>query len=42
MSNTFGSNALVFDQMIYGLLLILFIIYMPRGILGTIVEKFRR
>jgi ABC-type branched-subunit amino acid transport system permease subunit len=25
--------------MIYGLLLILFIIYMPKGILGTILER---
>jgi branched-chain amino acid transport system permease protein len=30
-----GSSALALDQMIYGLLLVLFIIYMPRGILGT-------
>jgi branched-chain amino acid transport system permease protein len=33
------SNALALDQAIYGLLLILFIIYMPRGIIGTIVER---
>lgn len=33
------SNALALDQAIYGLLLILFIIYMPRGIVGTIVER---
>jgi branched-chain amino acid transport system permease protein len=33
-----GSSALALDQMIYGLLLILFIIYMPRGILGTFLE----
>jgi branched-chain amino acid transport system permease protein len=42
LSKTFGANALVFDQMIYGLLLILFIIYMPRGILGTIIDRMRR
>lgn len=35
---TFGSNALVLDQVIYGLLLIMFIIYMPKGILGTLVD----
>jgi branched-chain amino acid transport system permease protein len=35
----FGSNALVLDQAIYGLLLILFIIYMPKGILGTLQHK---
>lgn len=33
------SNALALDQAIYGLLLILFIIYMPRGIIGTIMER---
>jgi branched-chain amino acid transport system permease protein len=33
-----GSSALALDQMIYGLLLIMFIIYMPRGILGTILD----
>jgi branched-chain amino acid transport system permease protein len=33
-----GSSALALDQMIYGLLLILFIIYMPRGILGTLLN----
>jgi branched-chain amino acid transport system permease protein len=38
----FGSNALVLDQMIYGLLLILFIIYMPKGILGTLQEWWQR
>lgn len=35
----FGSAALALDSLIYGLLLILFIIYMPRGILGTLLEK---
>ena len=34
----FGSSALALDQAIYGLLLVLFIIYMPKGILGTAVE----
>ena len=33
-----GSSALSLDQMIYGLLLILFIIYMPNGILGTLTS----
>jgi branched-chain amino acid transport system permease protein len=36
-----GSSALALDQAIYGLLLILFIIYMPKGILGTAVEWWR-
>ena len=30
--------ALALDTMIYGLLLVLFIIYMPKGILGTLLE----
>ncbi len=34
----FGNAALALDQLIYGLLLILFIIYMPKGILGTALE----
>lgn len=36
---TLGSAALALDSAIYGLLLILFIIYMPKGILGTILER---
>ena len=36
-----GSSALALDTMIYGLLLILFIIYMPKGILGTAIERWR-
>ncbi len=39
LKTNFGSNALALDQGIYGLLLILFIIYMPKGILGTLAEK---
>ncbi len=35
----FGSAALALDTLIYGLLLILFIIYMPKGILGTLLDK---
>ncbi len=30
------------DQLIYGLLLILFIIYMPSGIMGTLLAWWRR
>lgn len=36
------TNALALDQAIYGLLLILFIIYMPRGIIGTLMDKWDR
>ena len=37
-----GSAALALDTAVYGLLLILFIIYMPKGILGTILAKRRQ
>ena len=37
-----GSSALALDQMVYGLLLVLFIIYMPKGILGTGTDWWRR
>jgi branched-chain amino acid transport system permease protein len=36
-----GSSALALDQAIYGLLLVLFIIYMPKGILGTATDWWR-
>jgi branched-chain amino acid transport system permease protein len=36
-----GSAALALDSAIYGLLLVLFIIYMPKGILGTLLERRR-
>jgi branched-chain amino acid transport system permease protein len=35
----FGSAVLALDTLVYGLLLILFIIYMPKGILGTLLER---
>jgi len=38
MQSIFGSAALALATLIYGLLLILFIIYMPKGILGTLME----
>src|SRR5262249_19090485 len=37
-----GSSALALDQAIYGLLLVLFIIYMPKGILGTAIDWWQR
>jgi branched-chain amino acid transport system permease protein len=42
LKNMFGSSALALDQAIYGLLLVLFIIYMPKGILGTGTDWWRR
>ena len=41
LKGVFGSAALSLDQLIYGLLLIGFIIYMPKGILGTWLERRR-
>jgi len=38
LQKIFGSAVLALDTLIYGLLLILFIIYMPKGILGTLME----
>jgi branched-chain amino acid transport system permease protein len=42
LKSLLGSSALALDQMVYGLLLILFIIYMPRGILGTLAGWFSK
>jgi branched-chain amino acid transport system permease protein len=42
LQKTFGSAVLALDTMIYGLLLILFIIYMPKGIVGTGIDWWRR
>ena len=36
-----GNDVLGIDTTIYGLLLILFIIFMPKGILGAFLEKMR-
>ncbi len=42
LSNLLGHSALALDTFIYGLLLVLFIIYMPKGVIGTLSERFRR
>jgi branched-chain amino acid transport system permease protein len=42
LQSVLGSAVLALDTMIYGLLLILFIIYMPKGILGTLMERVER
>ena len=39
LQSVFGSSILALDTLIYGLLLVLFIIYMPKGILGTFLER---
>ena len=41
--NTFlGSRALSLDTLIYGILLVLFIIHMPKGIVGTLLARWSR
>ena len=42
LKSLFGSAALALDMAVYGLLLVLFIIYMPKGIVGTFLEMRRR
>jgi branched-chain amino acid transport system permease protein len=39
---SFGTGAVGWDNLIYGLLLVLFIIFLPKGILGSISERFSR
>jgi branched-chain amino acid transport system permease protein len=34
----FGTKAVGWDNLIYGLLLVLFIIFLPKGILGSILD----
>ncbi len=40
----FGTKAVGWDNLVYGVLLVLFIIFLPKGILGSIFErlKFKR
>ncbi|MBN9469357.1 MAG: branched-chain amino acid ABC transporter permease [Bosea sp.] len=42
LSALFGTRALALDMLVYGVLLVLFIIYMPKGILGTLLDRFAR
>ncbi|MCK6454114.1 MAG: branched-chain amino acid ABC transporter permease [Alphaproteobacteria bacterium] len=42
LKSVLGSAALALDSAIYGLLLVLFIIYMPKGIVGTLLERRRQ
>src|SRR5258708_25836604 len=37
----FGTKAVGWDNLVYGVLLVLFIIFLPKGILGSILERFR-
>jgi branched-chain amino acid transport system permease protein len=38
---SFGANAVGWDNLVYGVLLVLFIIFLPRGVLGSVMEKFK-
>ncbi len=37
----FGANAVGWDNLVYGVLLVLFIIFLPQGILGSLIEALR-
>src|SRR5207244_13265674 len=37
----FGTRAAGWDSLVYGVLLVLFIIFLPKGILGSILEKLK-
>jgi len=37
----FGTRAVGWDNLIYGLLLVMFIIFLPKGILGSLLERVR-
>lgn len=36
----FGTKAVGWDNLVYGVLLVLFIIFLPKGILGSLLERF--
>jgi branched-chain amino acid transport system permease protein len=38
---SFGANAVGWDNLVYGVLLVLFIIFLPKGILGSVMERFK-
>jgi branched-chain amino acid transport system permease protein len=37
----FGTKAVGWDNLVYGVLLVLFIIFLPKGILGSILDRAR-
>ncbi|CAN7414076.1 branched-chain amino acid ABC transporter permease [Bradyrhizobium sp. LjRoot220] len=37
----FGTKAVGWDNLVYGVLLVLFIIFLPKGILGSIIDRLR-
>jgi branched-chain amino acid transport system permease protein len=39
---SFGTRAVGWDNLVYGILLVVFIIFLPKGILGTALDLYRR
>ena len=37
----FGTRAVGWDNLVYGVLLVVFIIFLPKGILGSILERLK-
>jgi branched-chain amino acid transport system permease protein len=37
----FGTKAVGWDNLVYGVLLVVFIIFLPKGILGSVLEKLK-
>jgi len=38
---SFGTKAVGWDNLVYGVLLVLFIIFLPKGILGSVIDLFK-
>jgi len=38
---SFGTKAVGWDNLVYGVLLVLFIIFLPKGILGSLIDRFK-
>jgi branched-chain amino acid transport system permease protein len=39
---SFGTGAVGWDNLVYGVLLVLFIVFLPKGILGSLLDLRRR
>ena len=37
----FGTKAVGWDNLVYGVVLVVFIIFLPQGILGSIIERLK-
>jgi branched-chain amino acid transport system permease protein len=37
----FGTKAVGWDNLVYGVLLVMFIIFLPKGILGSVIDRFK-